>query len=118
MHNIDNPVAVKRPGSLEALMGSIQDRMLTGMTEQHSETHRRHLHRATETARSRVSTDPVYEEIPTYDPRQIAESRCVSSIVDIELLQQGLTICRGISAMNEKGERVLLYIGLIDILQT
>ena len=101
-------------------MGTIQDRMLTGMTEQQVETQRRHHHhpRATETTRMTASTDAIYEEISTYDPRQIAASRYVSPFVEMNLLHEDMTICRGISAMNEKGERVLLFIGLIDILQT
>ena len=37
IHNIDNPVPVKRTGCLEALMGTVRDTMLIVMNEQQAE---------------------------------------------------------------------------------
>lgn len=100
IHNMDNPVKPKRVGSFEALMGSVQDAMLLGMSQQRNE------HPTSEQSRDYVRFKKpsdtlgfIYEEIPRFDVDYAREFG-------------------GIPAVNEKGERLLLFLGIIDILQT
>lgn len=70
MHNIDNPVKVTRPGSLEALMGTIRDKMLVGMSqqkEQNGENNSRVPRPLLRLKKPLESLGFIYEEVPTFD---------------------------------------------------
>ncbi|CAF1179343.1 unnamed protein product, partial [Adineta ricciae] len=102
IHNMDNPVRPTRSGSLEALMGSVRDSLLVGMTEQRAENKRRPSFEAKDLCKLKKPNEALgflYEEIPTFDVAYAKEFG-------------------GIPAINGKGERLLLFLGIIDILQT
>ncbi|CAF3389825.1 unnamed protein product [Rotaria socialis] len=102
IHNMDNPIPPKRTGSLEALMGGIHDTMLACMLEQKNENNNSNTIESRSNLRIRKANEALgfmYEEIPTFDVEYAKEYG-------------------GIPAINEKGERLLLFFGVIDILQT
>ncbi|CAF1162357.1 unnamed protein product [Rotaria sordida] len=104
IHNMDNPVRPTRPGGgVEALMGGLHDTLLACMVEQRIENK---INNNTIESRPLLRLKKpnealgfIYEEIPKFD---------------IEYARQ----FGGIPAINEKGERLLLFLGIIDILQT
>ena len=67
---MDNPAKVTRPGSLEALMGTVRDRMLTGMSQQQEQNNRngdRSARPLLRLKRPLESVGFIYEEVPTFD---------------------------------------------------
>ncbi|UJR22875.1 hypothetical protein I4U23_025904 [Adineta vaga] len=102
IHNMDNPIKPTRSGSFEALMGSVRDTLLLGMTELRAKNQTNSLYEPKERLRLRRPNETlgfVYEEIPKFDVEYAKEFG-------------------GIPAINGKGERLLLFLGIIDILQT
>ncbi|CAF2212729.1 unnamed protein product [Rotaria magnacalcarata] len=102
IHNMDNPIPPKRSGSLEALMGGIHDAMLSCMLEQRNESDNSNTIESRSSLRMRKPNETlgfIYEEIPTFDVEYAKEYG-------------------GIPAINEKGEHLLVFFGIIDILQT
>ena len=70
MHNIDNPVKVTRPGSLEALMGTLRDKMLVGMSQQKEQNSRDASRLPRPLLRLKKPLESfgfIYEEVPTFD---------------------------------------------------
>ncbi|CAF1183416.1 unnamed protein product [Adineta steineri] len=102
IHNMDNQNKPTRTGSLEALMGSLRDTLLIGMSEQRLENQNQTNNEPKSSLRLKKPNEAlgfVYEEIPTFDVEYAKEFG-------------------GIPAINGKGERLLLFLGIIDILQT
>ncbi|CAF0723055.1 unnamed protein product [Rotaria sp. Silwood1] len=103
VHNMDNQVKPTRVGPLESLLGTVRDTFLLGMTQQidqHDKKHKDEKPKLVLKFRKPIETLGLgYKEISTFDTENAKEFG-------------------GIPAVNEKGERLLLFFGIIDILQT
>ncbi|CAF3177043.1 unnamed protein product [Rotaria sp. Silwood2] len=103
IHNMDNPVRPIRTGSLEALMGGLHDTFLACMMEQRIENKQNNNNYESRSflrlKKPNEALGFIYEEIPKFDVEYAKEFG-------------------GIPAINGKGERLLLFLGIIDILQT
>jgi hypothetical protein len=67
---MDNQVRPTRPGGLEALMNTIQDRFLMGMVEQRIENKNKNTNTPRLSLRLKKPSEMlgfIYEEIPTFD---------------------------------------------------
>lgn len=67
---MDNPVKPTRPGSFEALMGTVRDTLLMGMAEQRNENVKKDHHEPRLSLRYKKPSETlgfIYEEIPTFD---------------------------------------------------
>ncbi|CAF0811699.1 unnamed protein product [Adineta ricciae] len=103
VHNIDNQVKPTRVGPVESLLGSVRDTFLIGMTQQidqHDTKHKEEKPKLVLKFKKPIETLGLgFKEISTYDTENSKEYG-------------------GIPAVNEKGERLLLFFGIIDLLQT
>lgn len=67
---MDNAVKPKRPGSFEALMGTVRDTLLIGMSEQRNDDVKKDNHESRLSLRFKKPSETlgfIYEEIPTFD---------------------------------------------------
>jgi 1-phosphatidylinositol-4-phosphate 5-kinase len=101
VHNMDNQIKPTRVTSLESLMGNVRDTFLIGMTQNIDQTDKKkEKPKLVLKFRKPIETLGLgYKQISTYDTENAKEFG-------------------GIPAMNEKGERLLLFFAIIDILQT
>ncbi|CAF0818311.1 unnamed protein product [Rotaria sordida] len=103
VHNMDNQIKPTRVGSLESFLGTARDTFLIGMTQQIDQNDKKTKHEKPKLVlkfRKPIETLGLgYKEISTFDTENAKEFG-------------------GIPAINEKGERLLLFFGIIDILQT
>ncbi|CAF2869149.1 unnamed protein product [Rotaria sp. Silwood2] len=103
VHNMDNQVKPTHVGPLESLLGTVRDTFLLGMAQQIDQRHEKHKDEKPKLVlkfRKPIETLCLgFKEISTFDTENAKEFG-------------------GIPAVNEKGERLLLFFAIIDILQT
>ncbi|CAF1351393.1 unnamed protein product [Rotaria magnacalcarata] len=103
VHNMDNQVKPIRVGTLESLISNARDAFLVGMAQQVDQCNKNNQEEKSKTLlkfKKPMETLGVdHREMSTFDAENAKKFG-------------------GIPAINEKGERILLFFGIIDILQT
>ncbi|CAF1257691.1 unnamed protein product [Adineta steineri] len=103
VHNMDNQVKPIRVTPLESLLGNVRDTFLIGMTQDIDQGDKKNKDEKPKLVlkfKKPIETLGLgFKEVSTYDTENSKEFG-------------------GIPAVNEKGERLLLFFGIIDLLQT
>jgi hypothetical protein len=131
IHNIDNPVKASRAGSLEALVCTVRDTLLIGMSHDRHHLINHGSHRCCEQqlrfSKPLETIGLIDHQWTTFNIDYTRKYGYVNSCFTRERILSFFLLfslnetyfhSSGIPAINEKGERLLLFIGIIDILQT